>query len=468
MGKQSIKSKDLSKIGYRNDVSRSIAITVAAKHYKHTPKDEVLQLFETVMHHPERYKDDPILAPLANTFISKTKTVLFEAFALAPEAGPFKTWGGQNIEGLAKRQMELAMRLPVAVQGALMPDAHTGFGLPIGGILATDNAVIPYAVGVDIGCRMALSVYDLPEKYVNTHSYQLKQALKGYTHFGMDGGLPFNQEHEVLDKPEFGATDLLRKLHGKAVKQLGSSGGGNHFVEFGIIELSNNNALGIQAGTYMALLSHSGSRGMGATIAKHYTKMAMDTCKLPREAQPLAWLSLDSEAGQEYWLSMQLAGDYARACHERIHANLSKAIGEKPMARIENHHNFAWKDVLSDGREVIIHRKGATPAHKGELGIIPGSMTTAGYLVSGKGDAASLNSASHGAGRRMSRGSARESFTMHALKKQLQQAGVTLIGGSTEEYPLAYKDIETVMQAQSSLVDIHGRFLPKVVRMYKE
>jgi tRNA-splicing ligase RtcB len=129
----------------------------------------------------------------------------------------------------------------------------------------------------------------------------------------------------------------------------------------------------------------------------------MDTCKLPREAQNLAWLDMNSEAGQEYWLSMNLAGDYAKACHDRIHANVLKAVGLKPLAKVENHHNFAWKDNLADGTEVLIHRKGATPAHKGELGIIPGSMTTAAYLVSGKGIGQALYSASHGAGRDMSR-----------------------------------------------------------------
>jgi tRNA-splicing ligase RtcB len=218
----------------------------------------------------------------------------------------------------------------------------------------------------------------------------------------------------------------------------------------------------------MALLSHSGSRGLGANIAQHYTKIAMDTCKLPREAQNLAWLDMNSEAGQEYWLSMNLAGDYAKACHDRIHTNVLKALGLKSLAKIENHHNFAWKDKLDDGTEVIIHRKGATPAHKGELGIIPGSMTTAAYLVSGNGVGQALFSASHGAGRAMSRKRAKENTTASALKKMLANADVTLIGGSVEENPLAYKDIEQVMDAQKELVSIQGKFMPKIVRMNKE
>jgi tRNA-splicing ligase RtcB len=218
----------------------------------------------------------------------------------------------------------------------------------------------------------------------------------------------------------------------------------------------------------VALLSHSGSRGLGANIARHYTQIAMNTCKLPREAQPLAWLNLDSEAGQEYWLSMNLAGDYARACHDRIHVNLLKALGLKSLYKVENHHNFAWQDKLADGTEAIIHRKGATPAHNGELGIIPGSMATPAYLVMGKSNADALYSASHGAGRVMSRQQVKESITNSALKKALTEAGVNLIGGSLEESPAAYKDIETVMKAQQDLVEIQGRFLPRIVRMNKD
>jgi len=284
----------------------------------------------------------------------------------------------------------------------------------------------------------------------------------------MDGQLDFQQEHAILDDDRFQATSLLRQLHGKAVRQLGSSGGGNHFVEFGSIELFADNDLGLPAGSYAAILSHSGSRGLGANVAQHYTRIAMNGCKLPAQAQKLAWLDLQSEAGQEYWLSMNLAGDYAKACHERIHINLMKELGVKPLVTIDNHHNFAWKEQLADGREVIVHRKGATPAHKGTWGIIPGSMTAPAYLVRGKGAPLSLNSASHGAGRAMSRQKARSQMTGSALKKMLSTAGVKLIGGSVEENPNAYKDIEQVIAAQGELIDIHGKFYPKIVRMHKE
>lgn len=464
----SLKTKELSKIGYTNDQARSLVINIISKHFKHHSKAAMITLLTAIKNNPADYVNDEVVGKIAATFITKEEVCQYKAFTLLEETGQLKIYGGKEIEHSAKKQMELAMSLPITVQGALMPDAHTGYGLPIGGVLATDQVVLPYAVGVDIGCRMALTILDEGNSYIKRYAHQMKVALKTYTHFGMEGGLDFPQEHEVLDSPHFQSTEWLKRLQAKAARQLGSSGSGNHFVEFGIVTLEENNGLQLPAKDYLAILSHSGSRGLGATIAQHYTKVAMDTCKLPREAQQLAWLDLNSEAGQEYWIGMQLAGDYAKACHDRIHANLLKALGLQALATIENHHNFAWEDTLADGKKVIIHRKGATPAHEGELGIIPGSMTTAAYLVSGKGVDNALYSASHGAGRAMSRKRARENTTASALKKMLTNADVTLIGGSVEENPLAYKDIEKVIAAQKDLVTIQGKFMPKIVRMNKE
>jgi len=463
-----LKAKDLSKIGYTNDQARSLVINIISKHYKHHSKDELIALLTDIKAHPENHIKDEVTGKIAATFMDIEEGRPFKVFSLLSQPVPLKIVGGREIESSARRQIEGAMALPITVQGALMPDGHTGYGLPIGGVLATAGAVIPFGVGVDIGCRMALSILDESDSFLRRYSHQVREALKEYTHFGMEGGLEFDQEHPVLDSPVFQSTELLRKMQGKAARQLGSSGSGNHFVEFGEIELFENNSLGLVPKRYLALLSHSGSRGLGANIAQFYTKIAMDTCKLPSEVQQLAWLDLDSEAGREYWLSMSLAGDYAKACHDRIHLNLLKVLGLQALTTVENHHNFAWKDRLSDGREVVIHRKGATPSHEGELGIIPGSMTTAAYLVKGRGGDQTLYSASHGAGRAMSRKRAKENMTVSALKKMLSEAGVTLIGGSVEENPLAYKDIERVMDAQRELVEIQGRFLPKIVRMNKE
>jgi tRNA-splicing ligase RtcB len=246
---------------------------------------------------------------------------------------------------------------------------------------------------------------------------------------------------------------------------LGTSGSGNHFAEFGIVEVLEGDALaGLPAGTYTGLLTHSGSRALGANIAAHYTKLAKQLRRLPGDAANLAWLSLDEEAGQEYWLAMNLAGDYASACHHVIHHKVANQLGRKPLFMVENHHNFAWKETWND-REVIVHRKGATPAAKGELGIIPGSMTAPGYIVKGRGEVASINSASHGAGRQMSRSKALQSISQDAMKAELKKHGVKLLSGGLDEAPFAYKDIEAIMREQQALVDVVGRFTPKIVKM---
>lgn len=466
MGKNRMKGKHLRKIDFPTDIAKSLALNILTKHFKHVSHDEKLQIIQNVLLDPENYLEHETLSPLARAIAGKPKLkTMYEVHMLKKE-GSFNIYGERHIAQNAITQMEGAIRLPIAVKGALMPDAHHGYGLPIGGVLATENAVIPFGVGLDIGCRMALSIYALPENYIEKKQYDLQKALRRYTHFGNEGTLDFEVDHEVLERNEFQATALLKRLHGKAWYQLGSSGTGNHFVEFGNVEIKNDNTLGLDPGKYIGLLSHSGSRGLGAAIASVYTKIATQKCKLPKEAQSLAWLSLNEEAGQEYWLSMNLAGDYAKACHDVIHKNLERVLGLTSVLKVENHHNFAWKEI-HDNKEVIVHRKGATPAAKGERGIIPGSMCTDGFIVSGLGNEGSLNSASHGAGRKMSRTEARESITKSFMHKQLTEAGISLIGGSVEESPFAYKDIDTVMSSQLDLVHIEGSFKPKIVRMNK-
>lgn len=437
------------------------------QHYSAAPKPQTLALFRKVIQYPESFLDDPILKPLAQALQPVPTPPEAGVIPLTENADTYKIYGADYIESGARTQMDIAMKLPVTVGGALMPDAHQGYGLPIGGVLATANAVIPYGVGVDIGCRMALTVFDIPETHFLENASHYKRELIAHTKFGAGNGFKGAQmtDHLVLDNPLFRTLSLLRGLYDKAASQLGTSGGGNHFVEWGIIEFAQNDTtLGVAAGRYLALLTHSGSRGLGATIAGHYTRLAKDLCRLPREAANLAYLNLDSEAGQEYWRAMNLAGDYASACHEVIHNKLVKAIGGQVLARVENHHNFAWKEMLN-GQEVLVHRKGATPAGKGVMGIIPGSMATPGFLVRGKGEKDAINSASHGAGRQMSRSQAIKNLSRSDLKKVLADNGITLIGAGLDEAPMAYKDIHKVMAAQTSLVEVVATFQPRIVRM---
>jgi tRNA-splicing ligase RtcB len=304
----------------------------------------------------------------------------------------------------------------------------------------------------------------LDSSFMERYRSVLKNVLMENTCFGRET-FKKPMDHEVLENNVFREVQILKKLHGRAAAQIGSSGSGNHFVEFGLIEVGPSNEWNLAEGRYLGLLSHSGSRGLGAEVARHYTKLAKELCLLPGDASNLAWLDLDTQAGQEYWLAMNLAGDYASANHHQIHERVAKALGEDPLFVVENHHNFAWKEMLPDGREAIVHRKGATPAGLGTLGIIPGSMTAPGFIVKGRGDAASLASASHGAGRVMSRSAAKNSITKKMLRQSLQKNDVELIGGGLDEAPMAYKDIQKVMGYQEELVDVLGVFTPKIVRM---
>jgi len=309
---------------------------------------------------------------------------------------------------------------------------------------------------------MALTLYDLLVSYLDGHKNKIKNALDANTFFGMGVSNDTKIDAEVLDDKLFNEINILKKLKDVAWRQLGSSGSGNHFVEFGIVDVDDS--LGLAKKQYVGLLSHSGSRGLGANIAKKYTNIAIENCILPKSAKHLAWLDLNSEEGQEYWLSMHLAGDYAKACHDEIHKRVAKVLGWKTVLKIENHHNFAWKEIV-DGEELIVHRKGATPAGKGVLGIIPGSMATNGYIVQGKGNSESINSASHGAGRLMSRRKCKENITKSDMKKVLRDNNITLIGADLDEAPQAYKNIDDVMNAQVELVDVIGKFTPKIVKM---
>lgn len=408
--------------------------------------------------------------------IQQDLATLRATLQLREKPAPYGIWGREQIDQKAIDQMIGAARLPISVAGSLMPDAHPGYGLPIGGVLATDNAVIPYAVGVDIACRMMLTVYPTgaeilrqPESPDYKH---LQDVLLANTIFGAGAeGVNDGQiEHPVLDEANWKSTPLIRSLRLTAIRQIGTSGTGNHFVEWGeLVVVDANNPLHLKVGNYLALLSHSGSRGVGFKIADYYTKLAMSQLSdLDESVKHLAWLSLDREAGQEYWDAMQLAGQFASANHHVIHERMARSLGLAPVASVENHHNFAWREkIMVDGKEkeAIVHRKGATPAGRGVLGVIPGTMADTGYVVVGKGNSESLNSASHGGGRLMSRSNAIKSITHQQHVEYLANRGVTLLGGGLDEAPQAYKPIEKVMAAQQDLVDIIGTFQPRIVRM---
>ena len=420
---------------------------------------------EAVVSAPADHAKDPLAGEFAKALLRSPRII-------RPASAPWRQWG-QGLEPEAVNQLARACQLPVSVAGALMPDAHVGYGLPIGGVLATAGAVIPYAVGVDIACRMKLTVLDLPVRDLERKRERLIGAIEAETRFGIGAHFERRREHPVMDE-DWSVSPVTARNRDRAAAQLGTSGSGNHFVEFGTLDVreespGKSGIPGLAPGQYVALLSHSGSRGAGSAVCEHYSELAMERhAELAREHKHLAWLELDSAEGREYWGAMELMGRYAAANHALIHRHVAEHLGLEVLADVENHHNFAWKEthvIQGEAREVVVHRKGATPAGAGVLGVIPGSMAAPGYVVRGKGNPESLNSASHGAGRVMSRSRALETFEWSKVNRVLKDRHVHLISAGLDEVPGVYKDIHEVMAAQQDLVEVLAEFQPHLVKM---
>src|SRR6266568_6135186 len=288
-----------------------------------------------IVRNPAAFTDDPLRCDFARALLEAPPPS-------RTEPAKYCQWG-EGLEPDAVMQMENACFLPVSVAGALMPDAHVGYGLPIGGVLATDNAVIPYAVGVDIACRMKMTVLDIPLRDLEQKQDRLTRAIETETRFGVGANFKERRAHNVLDA-DWSVSPITKQNKDKAWSQLGTSGSGNHFVEFGLFT-AHSKINDLEPGTYVALLSHSGSRGTGAAVCDHYSKLAFSQFPdLPNELKRLAWLSLDSAEGQEYWAAMELMGRYAAANHACIHQHIAEYLGARVLLDIENHHNFAWKE----------------------------------------------------------------------------------------------------------------------------
>ncbi len=484
-----MKARELANLGIPEGEALRLAVKACARAAQAGMSKESLRgAIHGVIENPQGYLSDPVFDRLAAELVGRTATRFIER----EEPAPWKNWGF-DLEPESVSQMARACRLPIAAAGALMPDAHVGYGLPIGGVLATRNAVVPYAVGVDIACRMRLSVLDLPPSMLDSDHQRatLQHAIESETRFGVGAAFQRKRQHAVLDS-DWRVSPITAQGKDKAWAQLGTSGSGNHFVEFGVLTITDEDVVrrgdaapeadsgfgsgwqfALPTGQYLALLSHSGSRGTGAAVCDHYSKLAMrQHPELPKDLAYLAWLDLGSQEGHEYWNAMNLMGEYAAANHECIHRHIVRALGAEALAYVENHHNFAWKEchTLPDGsrEELIVHRKGATPAGEGVLGVIPGSMATPGFVVRGRGSVQSLMSASHGAGRIMSRTKARQAFAWGNVKRELAAAGVHVLSAGLDEVPGVYKDIHQVMAQQQDLVDVIGRFDPRLVKMAPE
>ncbi|HQX50716.1 MAG TPA: RtcB family protein [Planctomycetaceae bacterium] len=451
--------RQLEKLGVPRSSAKSAIVAVqqlAAN--RELSRSEVRERIRQVVQDPKLFLGDPILDGLAKDLLSEVEPVAER------EPLTWKSWG-DNIDEAARRQMDDACRIPSAVAAALMPDAHLGYGLPIGGVLALEDAVCPYAVGVDIACRMKISVLDMPVETITSRFEFYRAALENGTRFGVGCEHQKPQDHAVLDE-NWSVTRITRENKDRARRQLGTSGSGNHFVEFGVLTLTEAcDDVALEPGQYVALLTHSGSRGTGAAVCSTYSDVARRL--LPRKHADLgrlAWLDMNCSEGRDYWAAMNLMGDYAAANHDVIHRLVTHLLGARIVFGVENHHNFAWKEI-HHGRQVVVHRKGATPADVGVLGVIPGSMADPAYVVRGRGNADSLNSASHGAGRAMSRTAAKAKFNFRSIQKTLEKRGIRVLSAGSDEVPGVYKNIEQVMSEQRDLVDIVARFDPKIVKM---
>ena len=368
---------------------------------------------------------------------------------------PIKMWLDTIEEGALEQAKNLA-NLPFAFKWvALMPDSHQGYGMPIGGVLATDNVIIPNAVGVDIGCGMVAVKTSLKE--VDTPT--LKDVMSGVRNI-----IPVGSTHQK-ESQVWGGFDsapdipIIQQELEPARKQLGTLGGGNHFIE---IQQGNDG--------HIWLMIHSGSRNIGLKTANVYHKMAQGLCERWYSDIPdkdLAFLPLDTKEGQEYFEAMTFCMAFAQANRslmmQRLVEVLNEATGATILDEVNIHHNYAAIEHHY-GKNVLVHRKGATKASLGLRGIIPGSMGTASYIVTGLGNAESFSSCSHGAGRKMGRKEAQR--TLNLEEEQNRMSNVIHGLWSTndlDEAPGAYKDIDVVMENQKDLVEVAVRLTPLMV-----
>jgi len=325
--------------------------------------EAVLDALDAVRMQPLSHEADLDLGGLAAAVLAAMerdkKTAARSSFALRDTPIAYRIWGREGIDDGAVAQMDLAMRLPSTVAGALMPDAHIGYGLPVGGAFALDNAISPGAVGPDIGCSVYLTIFDASPDILDDprHIETLRRAIRDGAVFGVGAQTDPRHmpDHAVLDDPAWQDTPLTRSLQKKGVEQLGQSGSGNHFCSLGSFELVEETE-GVPPGHYVVLASHSGSRGVGYKIADLYGKRAEELHKDVGEAKKVAALSLDEADGQEYWEAMNLALRFARANHEVIHTRIGRLAGLHPLER----HSLNTLVLITRARRWF-HRHLSTP-----------------------------------------------------------------------------------------------------------
>ncbi|MAO66003.1 MAG: RNA-splicing ligase RtcB [Balneola sp.] len=375
---------------------------------------------------------------------------------ITSEKLPIKLWLNDIEEGALQQAKDLA-NLPFAFKHiAIMPDSHQGYGMPIGGVLASEDAIIPNAVGVDIGCGMC----SLRTNLEHIKTADLKKVLGIIREHVPVGFNHHNSKQNEQWMPDIGDQNLpiVEQEYDDARTQVGTLGGGNHFIE-------------VQQGSdgFVWIMIHSGSRNIGYTVAKHYNKQAKKKneswhAKVPKD---LAFFPKDSEEFNDYINEMNYCIEFAlqnrKLMMERAKNAFSDVFNSVEFTDFINKpHNFAsWENHF--GKNVIVHRKGATQARQGELGMIPGSQGTNSYIVKGKGNKMAFDSCSHGAGRTMSRTQARKTLSVKEQTKSLEERGILHAirsDNDLDEAPGSYKDIAKVMDLQKDLIDIVHELKP--------
>lgn len=371
----------------------------------------------------------------------------------------------EEIEPQALDQIMTISKMPVVTGISVMPDCHLGKGATVGSVIATEKYIIPSAVGVDIGCGMISVKTKLFKSDLEQQKVDLGKLREGIERRIPLGAGQFNKKitksahariHKLLDGVSQERIDLFDKLSQSWTSAVGTLGSGNHFIEIALDETDQ-----------VWVLLHSGSRGIGNKIASHHIKIAQDVCShkgIELPDKELAYLEMTTEFGLSYMEDLLWAQDFAKynrdEMMDRVMTEISYALygeeghGEEiEMERINCHHNFTQKEV-HNGITLYITRKGAIQANLGQKGMIPGSMGTRSYIVSGLANPDSYNSAPHGAGRRMSRNEAKKKFTLHDLEMDMGNIEFRHSANLVDEHPLAYKDIDRVMENSKELVKV--------------
>lgn len=380
---------------------------------------------------------------------------------ISSEKLPIKLWLDDLQAGAFKQAVNLA-NLPFAFKHiAIMPDAHEGYGMPIGGVLATEAVIIPNAVGVDIGCGMCAVRTNL-ESIETSDLKKIMGQIRKAVPVGFDHHKSAQNEDDMPQGFDIDELNVVSNQYGSAKKQLGTLGGGNHFIE---IQRGNDG--------FIWIMVHSGSRNLGKQVADKYNKIADNLNRLWHSEIPaqqeLAFLPIQTPEAKKYMTEMNYCVEFAfanrRLMMERIKESFYDAVDCDFETMINIAHNYARWEKHFD-QKVIVHRKGATSANLGETGIIPGSQGSKSYIVRGLGNPESFNSCSHGAGRKLGRNQAFRELNLDEEIRKMDEQGI--IHGIRSKKDLdeaagAYKDIDVVMQNQSDLVEIIVELKPLAV-----